>query len=101
MKLTLVTVELASGEVIEDLRVTMQDRLKLEKTGRVQKWEVGKVDSTHMTTQQTFLAWASATRLGHYNGTFEQFRDTDLADLEFKEAEAVIGDPTQPAASAG
>ncbi len=101
MKLTLVSVELASTEVLEDLRVTMPDRLKLERTGRVQKWDVSKVDSTHMTTQQVFLAWAAATRLGHYNGTFEQFRDTDLVDLHFKEAEAVIGDPTQPAPTAG
>jgi hypothetical protein len=101
MKLTLITVEFATGEVIEDMRVTMQDRLKLEKTGRVQKWEVGQADSTHLTTQQAFLAWAAATRLGHYEGTFEQFRDSDLSDLEFKAAEAVIGDPTQPAPSAG
>jgi hypothetical protein len=101
MKLTLITVELASGEVIEDLRVTIQDRLKMERTGRVQKWDVGNPDSTHMTTQQVYLAWAASTRLGHYNGTFEQFRDTDLADLEFKQAEAVLGDPTLPAASAG
>ena len=99
MKLTLVTIETAAGEVHEDLRITVQDRLKLERTARINKWGPVTTDSDHVTEAQVFLAWSAAGRAGHTSATFEQFRDAELADLEFKNAEAILGDPTQPAAT--
>lgn len=99
MRLTVVTIELATGDVHEDLRITIQDRLRLERTARVNKWGPITTDSPHVTEQQVFLAWSAAERAGHTSATFEQFRDAELRDLEFKAAEAELGDPTQPAAT--
>ena len=99
MKLTLCTVELADGAVHEDLRITIQDRLRLERTARINKWGPIATDSPHVTEQQVFLAWSATERAGHTTATFERFRDAELADLEFKAAEAELGDPTLPAAT--
>lgn len=101
MNITLATIETAAGDVHEDLRITVQDRLKLERTARVNKWGPVATDSPHVTEQQVFLAWSSATRAGHTSATFEVFRDSELVDVQFKNAEAVLGDPTQPAPTAG
>lgn len=98
MKQTLATIELANGDVHEDIRITAQDRLKLETTGRKHNWKVNQADSPYLTTHQQFLVWAALTRLGEIDFTFDQFRETELIDIEFKQAEAELGNPTRTGA---
>ncbi|WP_064722800.1 hypothetical protein [Paenarthrobacter nicotinovorans] len=94
MKVDLVTVELASGDVHENLRITVGDRLRLEEVGRTNGWKVGHSDSTHLVEQQAFLAYAVLKRLGLYIGGFETFRNTDVVDLQIQNGAAELGDPT-------
>lgn len=94
MKVDLVTVEVSSGEVHQDMRITVGDRLRLEEVGRTNGWKVGQPDSTHLIEQQTFLAYAVMKRRGLYAGGFETFRNQDLVDLEIQNGVAELGDPT-------
>ncbi len=43
---------------------------------------------------QTFIAWASLTREGKYDGKFDDFRERDCLDVDAQEVEDV--DPTPP-----
>lgn len=103
MQITFLTVELADGTVHDQVRVTAADRLKLERAGRNRNWQVGSADSTYITTQLYFLGWAVLTRTGALpeGTTFEDFTDRLLVDVSSERGEATLGDPTQPAPTAG
>lgn len=101
MKTSHIDIEMSDGTVHEDVRILAQDRLALERTSRAKGWKFGQPDSTHMYDQQVFLGWHALKRNGEYAGTFEEFRDRDHIDSTLKHGEAVLGDPTPPAATAG
>lgn len=101
MKKQNVTVELSDGTVVGPVRVTLQDRLRMERAAKPNGWNIG--ESSSAITVMTFLAWAALERTGAYPGSFEQFAGGDAVDIDMDQddepatAAEAIGDPTQPA----
>lgn len=94
-----ITVELADGTIIKDVRVTIPDRLRMEEVGKVNGWKVGQADSPHFQTQQVFLAYAALSRTGQYSGKFEDFRTKDCLDIDLRTEAADATDPTRTEAT--
>lgn len=69
-----VSVELNDGKVLEDLRVTIADQARYQRTARVNKW-----NTSDAVQQNSFFAWASANR-------------QQLTALSWEEWEAAIDD---------
>ena len=96
LKRKIVTVELASGEILT-ARVIHPDVLRYQETAQRHGWpsltvrdEVGSMP--HLDYEDTFCAWAALRRTGQYAGKWETFKDTDCIDLAV-ETEDV--DPTE------
>lgn len=96
MQINYISVEMADGTVHDKTRVTLQDRLRLERAARVNDWELGSARNSPSTN--AFLAWAGLSREGQYQGTFEQFVESDAVDIFVSTGEAVLGNPGQPTA---
>lgn len=101
MKTSHIDIEMTNGDVHTQVRIVAADRIALENTSRSKGWRFGQSDSTHLYQQQVFLGWHALKRTGEYTGTFEDFRDRDHLDSDILRGEAVLGDPTPPAATAG
>lgn len=108
MQITYLTTEMIDGTVHDRVRVTAADRIKLERAGRNRNWQVGNSESTYVTTQLYFLAWAGLIRTGALGPelTFEDFVNHQLVDVHSERAEAELGEtelgnPTAPAPTAG
>lgn len=96
MQINYITVEMADGTVHDKTRVTLQDRVRLERAARANDWEMGTARNSP--SVNAFLAWAGLTRTGQYTGTYEDFTGTDAVDIYVETGEAVLGNPTVPAA---
>ena len=57
------------GEVFTDLRITTGDKIKLERTARVRKWDLEE----NVFSVTAFMVWAAATRLGKTSLGFDAF----------------------------
>lgn len=81
-----ISVELIDGTVLEDLRVTIADQARYQRTARVNKWKDDPV------RQNTFLAWASAERQKLTTMTWEAWaeavEDLDAANVSAAEDRA-------------
>ena len=99
MQINFISTEMADGTVHDKVRVTMQDRLRLERAARNNDWELGSARNAPSTN--AFLAWAGLQRTGAYDGTYEQFTSTDAVDVFVQTGEAVLGNPTEPVAGTG
>lgn len=95
MQINYISVEMADGSVHDKTRVTLQDRLKLERAARVNDWELGSARNSPSTN--AFLAWAGLSRENAYTDTFENFVGKDAVDIFVSTGEAVLGNPTPPA----
>lgn len=74
---TYVSVELEDGSTYVDVRILFKDVAAFMKAARINKW-----DTEDAVTQQVFTAWHAGKRSGHWDCTFETFRDELLADLD-------------------
>lgn len=98
MKLSVATVEMADGTVHENVRITLQDRLRLERTARTRKWDLA--NANYAPSVNAFLAWSAVERAGLIGVmTFEDFIAGGANDVNVDSAEAELGDPTQRAAT--
>lgn len=78
-----VTVTLDNGtRVTEEIR--NPDRVRWDMTAARQGWPSFS-DAAFL--GMTFLSFAALKRTGQYTGTWEEFRDTDCADIEMTDAE--------------
>lgn len=57
------------GVVVDDLRITTGDKIKLERTARVRKWDLEE----NIFSSTAFMVWAAATRLGKTTLGFDNF----------------------------
>lgn len=57
------------GEVIEGLRITTGDKIKLERTARVRKWDLEE----NIFSTTAFMVWAAASRLEKTSLGFDAF----------------------------
>lgn len=94
---TTLTIELTDGTILGPERVIFADKLRLEKTGRANNWDLNR-DEFRV---QSFLAFAAFERSGQLpEGTsYEQFLEL-LVDLEFSAIAGGDEDPTQADTSA-
>ena len=99
----LAAVELADGTVLTDVRIIAADTVRYEETATRHRWpamtiknEVGTVP--HLNHQERFEIWAALTRLGLYQGKWEEFKDGDLVAYH---VDTVDVDPTRPAPETG
>lgn len=97
MKLSVATVEMADGQVHENVRIKLQDRLRAEKHARAHRWDLG--DANFAPSINAFLAWSACERAGLVHCTFEDFNKGECVDLTVEQAEGDLGDPTQTAAT--
>lgn len=67
-------VAMLDGTEREGIVVTTADRMKLANTARRQKWG-GLGDEQDADRSTTFLAYAAMSRLGHFQGSWEEFID--------------------------
>ena len=97
------SVELADGTVLEDLRVTLADQARYQRSARVGRW-----DKEDAVKQQSYFAWSSAERQGLTELSWEEWEraivDLDNATLTAAEdrdrtAEDGEEDPTQASTS--
>ncbi|AWY04761.1 tail assembly chaperone [Gordonia phage Emperor] len=88
-----ITVTLSNSEPIE-VETTNPDRVRWDMTAAKHNWPKF-TDAPFLGL--TFLAWAALRRTGGYDGTWEQFSETDCLDIEADDPEAgeVEPDPTQ------
>lgn len=99
LQIAYVTVEMSDGTVFDRQRVTLQDRLRLERSARVNKWELAGASSAP--TTNAFLGWSVLERTGQIQTTFEAFIAGEAIDVYVEAAEATLGNPTQPEAGIG
>lgn len=78
-----ISVELNDGTYLEDLRVTLADQGRYQKTARVNNW---KTDNP--VQQNSFFAWSSAERQGLTTLSWEEWE----AAIEDLDAQAVARD---------
>lgn len=78
-----ISVELNDGTYFEDLRVTIADQARYQKTARVNQWQ-----KDNPVQQNSFFAWSSADRQGLTKLTWEEWE----AALEDLDAQAVDRD---------
>ena len=97
MQINYISVEMADGTVYDKTRVTLQDRLRLERAARNNDWEMGTARNTP--SINAFLAWAGLVREHGYAGTFEDFTNKDALDIHVSTGEAVLGNPSEPVAT--
>lgn len=87
-----VTVELEDGTIHEDLRVVFKDIAAYMKAARINKW-----DTDDALIQRVFCTWHAGKRLGHWDATYELFRDILLVDFDIADVatdEDKTKDPT-------
>lgn len=72
------TITLSDGSTHE-VEVGNPDRVRWDMTRNRQKWPTAG-DAPFLMT--TFMAWAAMKRLGLYEGTWEQFSETDCVGLD-------------------
>ena len=92
------TVELADGTILTDIRLIVADNVRYQETATRHRWpsmtvknEVGTVP--HLNHQDRFEIWAALTRLGLYQGKWEEFKDGDLIAYAIDEQDV---NPTTP-----
>lgn len=88
LKRAYANVELLDGTIAEDLRITLPDRLDLERTMKARNW--GERDSF---TVAAYLAWRAMIRLKLYAGTWDEFL-ADAVDVQLDDTAEGEPDPT-------
>lgn len=73
---TYVHVEMSDGTQ-HTARILLADRMALERTAKIRKWDM-EADAI---TVNTFSAWAAMKRMGLYTDTYEAFSGGDCIDL--------------------
>lgn len=86
---TYLSVELADGTEHEALRITIREKLAWQKASKANGWDLD--DPIQM---PIFCAWKTLKTEGKYEGSYEQFRDTDLIDIAADEDDQA--GPTEP-----
>lgn len=96
-------VRLASGDTLR-VEIANPDRIRWEQTA-ARRWPelIPDVQGDHVTVKapmfmQTFMAWSALKRTNGYDGTFEQFSETDCMDIDLEDEPV---DPTRPGHSPG
>ena len=95
-----VSVELEDGTLLEDLRVTIADQARYQRSARVNRW-----DKEDPVKQNTYFAWSSAERQGLTTLTWEEWEkaivDLDAATIAAGQDRTPEGeeDPTQASTS--
>lgn len=69
-----------NGEVFTDLRITTGDKIKLERTARVRKWDLEE----NIFSTTAFMVWAAATRLGKTSLGFDAFCE-EITDAQIED----------------
>ena len=95
IKPTYASVELSSGEVFTDVRVTYADRVRYESTSKARGWRSEEKPAT----AAGFLAWAALKRLGLIDLSYDAYAAqlVDVALDDTAPAEDGTPDPTQTA----
>jgi|GEM_PF-6807322 len=87
-----VDIALTTGDIIEDLPISLIDKEAYQKTAKARGWK-----DDDILTQNKFLAWYVAKRLGRLDITYEDFGGIceDIA-VRTVDARSITGaDPTQ------
>jgi len=71
------------GVVVTDLRITTGDKIKLERTARVRKWDMDE----NMFSVTAFMVWAAATRLEKTTLGFDAFCEA-ITDAQIEDPDA-------------
>jgi hypothetical protein len=85
LKRKVVTVELATGEIVT-ARVIHPDVIRYQETAQRHQWPTltikdGAGSTPHLNYEDTFTAWAALRRTNQYAGKWETFKDTDCVEL--------------------
>lgn len=93
MQISYATVEMSDGTVFARERITLQDRLRLERTARANKWDIANANYTPSTN--SFLGWSALERSGKITVSYEEFTNGAAVDVYIEQGEAELG-PTEP-----
>lgn len=85
-----------NGEIVGDLRITTRDKLMLERTAKVRKWDLEE----QIFSTTAFMVWAAATRMQVTDLGFDAFceavTDVQIDSPEDSEGEVTEEGLTQP-----